>query len=247
VIPIKTPQDIAKLGEAGRILAGIMAILAGRVAPGVTTASLDEAAVAEMKRLRVKSAFKGYRGYPASICVSVNEEVVHGIPGCRALKEGDIASVDIGIEKDGYFVDMARTFAVGAIDDVKRALIAATEEALEEAIKNLAAGKTLGCIGRTVEPYVKARGFSVVKDFVGHGIGRALHEEPQVPNFITKEEGPVLKNGMVLAIEPMVNAGRADVVIQDDGWTAVTKDKKASAHFEHTVALVDGAAVVLTR
>jgi methionyl aminopeptidase len=233
--------------ESGRILAQIMDVLERMVAPGVWTRDFDERAVQEMKQRGVRSAFKGYQGYPGNICVSVNEEVVHGIPCKKKILAGDIVSIDIGIEHDGHCVDMAKTFAVGLVDETKQKLMAATKESLDEAIKALKAGKNLSCIARAIQPYVESRGFSVVRDFVGHGIGRSLHEEPQIPNFISKDDGPKLLDGMVLAIEPMVNAGVPDVVLCDDGWTAVTKDKKPSAHFEHTVALVDGSAIVLTR
>ncbi len=246
MIPIKSPEDIAKLKEAGRILAGIMDVLETMVKPGVLTRAFDDRAASEIKRLKVTSAFKGYRGYPANICVSVNEEVVHGIPSLRKIQDGDIVSIDIGIEREGYFVDMAKTFAAGSVSDANLRLVRATRESLYEAIGSLKAGNRLSCIGKAVQPYVEARGFSVVRDFVGHGIGRALHEDPQVPNFVPKDDGPVLKDGMVLAIEPMINAGTYEVAILDDGWTAVTKDGLPSAHFEHTVALVDGGAVVLT-
>jgi methionyl aminopeptidase len=247
MIPIKSPDEIAQMKESGRILAEIMDTLERMVAPDIWTRDLEERAVLEMARRKVSSAFKGYHGYPGHICVSVNDEVVHGIPGKRRIAGGDIVSIDIGIERDGFFVDMAKTFAVGRVDATKEKLIAATIESLELAIRALRQSEKLSCIARSIQPYVEARGFSVVRDFVGHGIGRQLHEEPQIPNFISKEDGPVLRNGMVLAIEPMINAGAHEVLLLDDGWTAVTKDGKPSAHFEHTVALVDGSAIVLTR
>jgi methionyl aminopeptidase len=247
MIPIKTHDEIAQMKKSGRLLADIMDVLERMVQPGAWTCDFDDRARQEMKMRGVRSAFKGYQGYPAHACVSVNEEVVHGIPGKRRLVAGDIVSIDIGIERDGLFVDMAKTFAVGAVDALKRDLMAATKESLDEAIKAVRPGENLSCVARAIQPYVEARGFSVVRDFVGHGIGRSLHEEPQIPNFLSKEDGPRLENGMVLAIEPMVNAGVPEVVLRDDGWTAVTKDKMPSAHFEHTIALVDGNAVVLTR
>ena len=221
--------------------------LAVMVWPGLATIELDEAAVAVMRKFDVVSAFKGYRGYPGNICVSVNEEVVHGIPGQRILKDGDIVSIDIGIKLDGFFSDMAKTFAVGKIDAAKQSLLDATKGSLEEAIKQLKIGHRLSEASCSVQRFVEAKGFSVVRDFVGHGIGKQLHEEPQIPNFKTSEPGPLIENGMVLAIEPMINMGTWEVEVLQDGWTAVTKDKKPSAHFEHTIAIWDGAPQVLTK
>jgi methionyl aminopeptidase len=247
MIPIKTSEEIAQMKKSGQILSEIMDVLERMVVPGICTQDLDDRAVQEMKQRGVRSAFKGYQGYPANICVSVNEEVVHGIPGKKKIIAGDIVSVDIGIERDGHFVDMAKTFAAGAVDPVKQRLMVATKESLDEAIKVVRAGENLACIARAIQPYVESRGFSVVRDFVGHGIGKSLHEEPQIPNFVSRDDGPRLFDGMVLAIEPMINVGVYEVVLCDDGWTAVTKDRMPSAHFEHTVALVDGSAVVITR
>lgn len=246
MIPLKTRHEISQMREAGKILAAVMKGLSPLVVPGAATKELDEAAEKMISAYKVRSAFKGYRGYPASICVSVNEEVVHGIPGDRRLKEGDIAGIDIGIEKGGFFVDMARTFAVGRVDPLKRKLIETTEASLREAIKAFKAGGMLGDISRAVQRYVEDRGFSIVRDFVGHGIGRELHEEPQIPNYALKDEGPELEVGMVFAVEPMVNAGTWEVKVLNDGWTAVTKDKKPSAHFEHTLALTEEGVKVLT-
>ncbi|MDD5019500.1 MAG: type I methionyl aminopeptidase [Candidatus Omnitrophica bacterium] len=247
MIPIKTCHDIDKMRKGGRVLAKIMAELSGMVSPGLTTAELDCKTEGLIRSFGVRSAFQGYRGYPAHICVSVNEEVVHGIPGPRRLREGDIVSIDIGIENSGYFLDMAETFPVGRIDTKRRKLIETAKAALEEAIKVFRVGNRLLDISRSVQAYVEARGFSVVRDFVGHGIGRELHEEPQIPNYVTKEDSPVLQAGMVFAIEPMINAGTWEVKVLQDGWTAVTKDKEPSAHFEHTVALTKEGPVVLTR
>lgn len=247
MIPIKTALDLEKMARAGSDLARIMEELKSLVVPGVATGELDRTAVRWMARLGVKSAFKGYRGYPANICVSVNEEVVHGIPGDRRFAEGDIVSIDLGIESGGYFVDMAKTFPVGSVSREKTRLLEITEGALGEAIALMRPGLKLSDVSCAIQRYVEAHGFSVVRDFVGHGIGRGLHEEPQIPNFGPPGEGPVLEEGMVLALEPMVNAGGWEIDILEDGWTAVTRDRKPSAHFEHTVAVGAVGAKVLTR
>lgn len=246
MIPIKTRSEIDKMRKGGRILVVLMEELARIIRPGIATIDLEKASVQAMSKAGVRSAFKGYRGYPANICVSVNEEVVHGIPGPRRLKEGDIVSIDIGIEADGFFVDMANTFPVGKIGKKEQMLIDVTRASLGEAIKMLKPGNSLSDVSGAVQQYVESRGFSVVRDFVGHGIGRMLHEEPQVPNFKTSGTTPVLKDGMVLAIEPMINLGSWQVEVSKDGWTAVTKDRLPSAHFEHTVAIWDGGPLVLT-
>ncbi len=230
----------------GGVLARLMDELETMIAAGVLTRDLDARAARLMQASGVRSAFKGYRGYPASICVSLNEEVVHGIPGKRPLREGDIVSIDVGIEGQGYFADMARTLAVGTVDAGRKRLIDVTRGCLEKAIRAIGPGKKLSCIARAVQSHAESNGFSVVRDFVGHGIGKALHEEPQIPNFVTKDPGPVLEEGMVLAVEPMINAGGPEVVVLNDGWTAVTKDAGASAHFEHTIAVTAEGARVLT-
>ncbi|MFA5038869.1 MAG: type I methionyl aminopeptidase [Candidatus Omnitrophota bacterium] len=247
MIPLRTSREISQMRDAGEILANVMRGLASMVSPGVVTNDLDKAAGEMIRKAKAKPAFKGYRGFPANICISVNEEVVHGIPGERRLQEGDIAGIDIGLEKSGFFVDMAQTFAVGRVETLRRKLIETAKVSLEEAIKEFKVGNRLGDISRAVQGYVESRGFSVVRDFVGHGIGRELHEEPQIPNFVLKDEGPELKVGMVFAIEPMINAGSWEVRVLSDGWTAVTKDKKPSAHFEHTVALTPQGALILTQ
>lgn len=247
MIPIKTAADLEKMSHAGLALARIMEELSFLTRPGIATGELDKAAAQLMVRLGVKSAFKGYRGYPANICVSVNEEVVHGIPGVRRFGEGDIVSIDLGIESGGFFVDMAKTFPVGSISREKMRLLEITEGALGEAVALLKPGLRLSDVSCAIQRYVEARGFSVVRDFVGHGIGRGLHEEPQIPNFGPPGEGPVLEAGMVLALEPMVNAGRWEIDILEDGWTAVTRDRKPSAHFEHTVAIGAAGVKILTR
>jgi methionyl aminopeptidase len=247
MIPIKTCQEIDKMKVAGRILARIMDQLEKMIAPGVMTRELDQAAALAISESGARSAFKGYRGYPANICVSVNEEVVHGIPGRKKLVAGDIVSIDIGIETDGYFVDMAKTFGVGRIRPEKQKLIDATLGSLAAGIEKMKAGNKLSDVSSAVQNYVEPRGYSVVRDFVGHGIGKGLHEEPQIPNFGSPGKGPLLCDGMVLCVEPMINAGSWEVEILQDGWTAVTKDGKPSAHFEHTVAIINGAPVVLTK
>ncbi len=247
MIPIKTCQEIDKMYKAGQILAEIMDVLEKRVRPNVLTQELDRVAFELISEKNVRSAFKGYRGYPANICVSVNEEVVHGIPGKRKLLDGDIVSIDIGIELDGFYSDMAKTFSVGKISPEKQELIDITRVSLEQAIEKVKAGNKLSDVSSAVQVYVEQYGFSVVRDFVGHGIGKELHEEPQIPNYGVPGKGPVLKDGMVLAIEPMINAGSWEVEILEDGWTAVTKDRRPSAHFEHTVAIRRGLPVVLTK
>jgi methionyl aminopeptidase len=247
MIPIKTAEEIQTMARAGRILAAIMDELAAVVRPGAKTVDFEIASQSAIRRANVKSAFKGYHGYPASVCVSVNEEVVHGIPGSRKIQSGDIVSLDIGIECQGFFVDMARTFPVGAIEKDVQRLIDATRESLDVAVRHIRPGAALNDICGSIQDYVEQKGFSVVREFVGHGIGRALHEEPQIPNYRLTAPMPVLSEGMVLAVEPMVNMGGWEIQILKDGWTAVTKDRKPSAHFEHTIAVVRDGARVLTQ
>jgi methionyl aminopeptidase len=233
--------------RAGEVTRDVLQLVRGLVKPGVTTFDLEKAAVARLAELGVKAAFKGYHGYPCALCTSVNSEVVHGIPSQkRVLKEGDIVSVDFGVVVDGYFGDSAITVPVGAVDaDVAR-LLAVTEKSLHAGIAVVRPGATLGDVGAAVQDVVEAEGFSVVRDFVGHGIGVHMHEDPQVPNFGERGRGMKLKVGMVIAIEPMVNAGKPDVEVLGDGWTAVAKDGSMSAHFEHTVAVTATGARVLT-
>lgn len=247
MIPLKTSRDFDVMRSAGHILAQIMNELGSMVEPGVLTIELDKAAEALMEKFNVKPAFKGYRGYPACVCTSVNEQVVHGIPGDRRLLEGDIIGVDLGLEKDGFFADMAKTYSVGKIDARKKSLIDVTECALYEAVKFLKPRHKLSEACEALQDYAQKRGYSVVRDFVGHGIGRQLHEEPQIPNFRTSSNNIILQNGMVLCIEPMINAGGWQVKVLQDGWTAVTVDGKPSAHFEHTIALRDGVPEILTQ
>ena len=230
----------------GRIVAELLEHLAGLVRPGVKTKALDEAAAAYLKRAGAAPAFLGYRGFPATICVSVNEEVVHGIPGERTLREGDLMSLDAGALLDGWYADAATTLPVGAVAPGARRLAEATRRALAEGIAQAVVGNRLSDISHAVQRTVERDGFGVVREFVGHGIGHALHEEPPIPNFGPPHVGPRLAVGMVLAIEPMVTLGGSEVRVLSDGWTAVTRDGSLAAHFEHTVAVTDHGPDVLT-
>jgi len=233
--------------RAGRVVREVLELVRSKVKPGVTTYDLEKAAEERLKELGIKPAFKGYHGFPCALCTSINSEVVHGIPSPkRILKNGDIVSVDFGVVADGYYGDAAITVPVGAIDPRSARLLRATEESLQAAIRAIRPGATLGDIGAAVQAVVEGEGFSVVRDFVGHGIGVQMHEDPQVPNFGQAGRGMKLKEGMVLAIEPMVNAGRPEVMVLEDGWTAVATDGSMSAHFEHTVAVTATGARVLT-
>jgi len=233
--------------EAGRLVGDVLTELAGLVAPGVTTADLDEVAEKRIRRAGAAPAFKGYHGYPATICASINEEVIHGIPsGRRVLNEGDVISIDVGASLDGYYGDSAVTLPVGAVSEQAATLLRVTEESLYKAIERVRPGGRISDIGHAVQQHVEAYGFSVVREFVGHGIGQRMHEEPQVPNYGEPGRGPRLSEGMVLAIEPMVNAGKPAVKVLADGWTAVTRDGSLSAHFEHTVAVTADGPWILT-
>lgn len=234
--------------EAGRIVAVTLQELRENVKPGVTTAALDAIAERTVLALGAIPAFKGYSGFPASTCLSVNDEVVHGIPNpARVLEEGDILSIDFGAIFQGYYGDSAITVGVGEISDEARKLLAVTEAALYEGIKHARSGNRLGAVSNAIETYAEQAGFSVVRQYVGHGIGRQMHEEPQVPNFGPPNKGPMLKSGMVLAIEPMLNTGTESTVVRPDNWTVVTADGGLSAHFEHTVAITSGEPEILTR
>lgn len=233
--------------QAGRMVAEVLQVLQESVRPGVSTLELDELALSAMRRLGGKPAFRGYRGFPANICTSVNDEVVHGIPSHRRLNSGDIVGLDVGVEVDGYFSDAALTVAVDGISPEAAELIAVTEQALAEGIAMARSPWRLSDISHAIQRAVESHGFSVVREFVGHGIGTQLHEPPQIPNFGKPGFGPVLKPGMVLAIEPMVNQGEPAVKILPDGWTAVAKDGKLSAHFEHTVAITESEPEILTQ
>ncbi|MCU0665822.1 MAG: type I methionyl aminopeptidase [Candidatus Omnitrophica bacterium] len=246
MIPIKSEAQLEALRQAGKILAQIIEVLRHETRVGVTTAQLDRLAEDLVLEKKALPAFKGYKGFPCVICASVNEEIVHGIPSERVLQEGDILSLDIGLQYRGYFSDSAITIGIGKISASRKKLIQITRNALSEGIKKAKVGAYLFDISYAIQNYVERNGFSVVRQFVGHGIGKDLHEDPEVPNFGLPKRGPVLKNGMVLAIEPMVNAGTWECRILDNGWTAVTKDGKDSAHFEHTVAITENGPQILT-
>lgn len=246
MIPLKSKSDLAMLRESGRILAEVIFELEKSVVPGITTAEIDRVAEELISRRKVVPAFKGYRGFPAVSCVSVNEEIVHGIPGSRIIKDGDNVSIDLGVNYRGYFSDAAVTVIAGTpLPDMAR-LVGVTRQALYEGIKAAMVGCRLGDVSHAIQKFVERNGFSVVREFVGHGIGRQLHEEPEVPNYGMPGRGPLLKEGMVLAIEPMVNMGTWRSEILDNGWTAVTGDRLPSAHFEHTVAVTDQGPEILT-
>ena len=242
----KTPAEIDAMAAAGEILVKCMNLLAGKVRPGVTTADLDAAAEKFIRSQGATPAFKGYRGFPGSICASPNHMVVHGIPGKFKLKKGDILSVDIGVVKDGWVADAARTFPVGEISPVAARLLAVTEEALFRAVEQCRAANRLGDVSHAVQAHVEANGFSIVRSLVGHGIGRNMHEEPQIPNYGPPGRGIVLEEGMVLAVEPMVTAGRHMVRMGDDGWAIYSQDGSLAAHFEFTVAITAEGPRVLT-
>lgn len=248
MIVIRSAEELSILREANRIVARILGELAEIIEPGVSTEALDDKAERMIREAGGKPAFKGYRGYPKAICASINEQVVHGIPAPDVvLKENDIISIDVGITYKGYVGDTAATYPVGEISDEKQRLIRVTRESLHEGIKQARAGMRLSDISHAVQSHVEKGGFSVVRDFVGHGIGQKMHEEPQIPNFGKPNMGPRLEPGMVLAIEPMVNAGAYDVVVLEDRWTAVTKDGKPSAHFEHSIVVTEGEAEILSQ
>jgi methionyl aminopeptidase len=247
VIFLKSPQEIEIMAQAGQIVAEVMRSLKEVITVGATTKEIEQFADNRIQSLGGKSAFRGYRGYPSSICASINEEVVHGIPSSRKLKEGDIISIDLGVLYDGFFGDAAYTFPVGKIDEETALLMKVTEEALYCGIDKALIGNRVNDISHAIQQHAEKYGFSVVKTFVGHGIGRQLHEEPQVPNFGLPGQGPRLRQGMTLAIEPMVNAGTFQVKVLEDGWTAVTADGKRSAHFEHTVVVMSDRARILTK
>ena len=246
MIILKTDREIEIIKANGRILAQVLKLIGEGVKPGVKTIQLDKLAEEFIKSNNAYPAFKGYRGYPANICISIDNEIVHGIPGNRVIKEGEIVSVDIGVLKDGYNADAAYTFGVGEMSKEKEKLLSTTKRALEAGIRMAKAGNHLGDISHAVQSYAEAEGFSVVRDLVGHGIGTSMHEEPQIPNFGNPGQGVILEEGMVLAIEPMVNIGGYQIETLDDKWTVVTKDGSVSAHFEHTVAVRKNGPEILT-
>jgi methionyl aminopeptidase len=247
VIVCKSATEIGRMRAANALVAEVLAELAAAVTPGVTTADLDVLAERLVRDGGAEPAFKGYRGYPCTLCASVNEQVVHGIPSARKLVEGDIVSLDIGVKLNGFFGDSAVTVPVGRVSSEASKLLQVTNEALERGIVQARLGGRISDIGHAIQQHVEAHGFSVVREFVGHGIGAALHEEPQIANYGEPGRGPRLAEGMVLAIEPMVNMGRPAVKVLGDGWTAVTRDGSLSAHFEHTVAVTSDGPLVLTR
>lgn len=245
-IPIKSAREIELMREACATAATILMALAKAVRPGLTTGELDRMAATLMAEHDCRSAFLGYRGFPRQTCISINEEIVHGMGGTRRIMPGDIVSIDVGIIKHGFIGDNATTVPAGDVPDSIKHLLAVTEQSLFEAIGRARAGTRLADLCGSVEAFVKPRGFTVVHEFVGHGVGRKLHEEPQIPNFRPPGKSPILAPGMTLAIEPMVNAGVAEIRILQDGWTAVTLDRKPSAHFEHTVLVTHGEPEILT-
>ncbi len=246
MIVLKSSWELARMREAGRIVAQALAYLVERIRPGMATRELDLLAEAFINRKGGVPSFKGYRGFPASLCVSVNEEVVHGIPGPRILKQGDIVSLDIGVIYKGYQGDAALTVGVGEVSDEAKDLIATARGALLAGIAQARDGLHVGDISWAIQQYAESRGYSVVREYTGHGIGRQMHEDPQVPNFGQPGRGPALKVGMTLALEPMVNVGGYLTRVRDDNWTVVTDDGKPSAHFEHTIAIREGEPEILT-
>ncbi len=247
MITLKSPQEIEILRESNRIVAQILASLRDFIRPGVTTKELNRLAERLTREKGATPAFKGYNGYPATLCVSVNEEIIHGIPGPKRLREGDLVSLDMGVRYRGYYGDAAITLPVGKVNQRARKLLQVTKEALKRAIEVAVPGNRLSDISYAIQSYAEGEGFSVVREFVGHGIGKRLHEDPQVPNYGPPHRGPFLKVGMVLALEPMVNVGTWRAELLSDGWTAVTADGSLSAHFEHTIAITDDGPLILSR
>lgn len=244
---MKSPEEIEKMSVSGKMVAEILLEIRNRIKPGITTQELDLFAHRLTVKKKARPAFKGYNGYPFSLCVSVNEEVVHGFPSKRRLVEGDIVSLDFGVCFNGYYGDAALTQAVGKVSPQAERLMQVTREALFKGLEEVRAGKRLGDISAAVQQHVETNGFSVVRQFVGHGIGKVLHEDPQIPNYGEAGKGILLKPGMVFAIEPMVNVGCSEVELLADGWTAVTKDRSLSAHFEHTIAITENGCRILTQ
>lgn len=246
MIVLKTQREIELIRSNGAIVADVLKLMSEKITPGIKTIQLDRLAEKLIRSKSAYPAFKGYRGYPASICVSIDNEIVHGIPGERVIKEGEIVSIDIGVLKDGYYADAAYTFAAGTISPEKEKLVLTTKKALEAGIALVKVGNRLGDVSSAIQSCAEAEGFSVVRDLVGHGVGTKMHEEPQVPNFGSPGQGIILKEGMVLAIEPMVNTGGFEIKTLEDNWTVVTADGSVSAHFEHTVAVRKDGPDILT-
>jgi methionyl aminopeptidase len=247
VIVCKSPAELEKMRAANALVAEVLGELAAMVAPGVSSLDLDTAAETMVRAAGAEPAFKGYRGFPNTLCTSVNEQVIHGIPSKTPLVDGDIISIDMGVRMNGFYGDSAVTVPVGRISDEAARLLRVTQESLEKGIEQVRLGGRVSDIGHAIQQHVEAAGFSVVREFVGHGIGASLHEEPQIANYGDPGRGPRLAEGMTLAIEPMVNAGKPGVKMLSDGWTAVTRDGSLSAHFEHTVAVTKSGPLVLTR
>ncbi len=246
MIELKTPDEIARMRKVGQIVARLLAFLAQQVKPGIKTKELDRQALAFIKEAGAEPAFLGYRGFPGTVCISINDEVVHGIPGSRAIQSGDLVSIDAGAKLDGYYADAAITIGVGPIPSDAQRLVDVTRRSLEQGIAKATTSARLSDISHAVQSVIEPEGLGIVRDFVGHGIGRALHEDPAIPNFGPPNQGPRLKAGMVIAIEPMVTMGSHEVEVLSDGWTAVTKDHSLAAHFEHTVAVTERGPEVLT-
>lgn len=246
MISIKSPREIELMRIAGRIVAETHELLRKAIRPGITTLELDAIAEEFIRKRGAIPAFKDYNGFPASICSSINEQVVHGIPGPTVLKDGDIIGIDIGAVYDGYYGDAARTYGIGSIDKETERLLKVTEESFFKGIEYALPGNRLSDISHSIQKHVESNGFSVVRDFVGHGIGRNMHEDPQIPNYGLPHKGPRLAAGMALAIEPMVNQGKYAVKVREDGWTVVTADGKPSAHYENTIVITNGKPEILT-
>jgi methionyl aminopeptidase len=246
MIVLKSDREISYLRDAGRIVGQTIEELKKTIAPGITTLELDRLADRYIRNAGAIPAFKGYCGFPANICTSINEQVVHGIPGSRSLEDGDVISLDIGAKLNGYYGDAAITLPVGAVDEEILRLLAVTEQSLYKGIEQAIQGNRLSDISHAVQVHAESHGYGVVRDYVGHGIGRRMHEDPQIPNYGAPGRGPLLKSGMALAIEPMINLGTPDVEVLTDDWTVITADRKVSAHFEHTVAITEGEPQILT-
>ena len=245
-VTVKSPQEVIAMRQAGAVVAAVLELLRGAVTPGMRTRDLDALAAAELKRLGAQPAFLGYRGFPATVCISLNEEIVHGIPGPREIREGDLLKMDMGAIVDGLYGDAAITVGVGRITEASQALIDTTRESLEAGIQAVGPGVRLGDVGAAIQRYAEGRGYSVVREYVGHGIGRRLHEDPSVPNYGTPGRGLPLRAGMAIAIEPMVNVGTWRTRVLADDWTVVTADGELSAHFEHTMLVTESGVEVLT-
>ncbi|MBU0727261.1 type I methionyl aminopeptidase [Patescibacteria group bacterium] len=246
MVKIRTEREISLIAESNRIVAETLDMLSECIIPGIRISDLDKLAEEFIISQGARPAFKGYMGFPSTLCISIDDEVVHGIPNGKILKEGQIVSIDCGAEKNGYYGDSARTFAVGEVDPQKQDLMNVTKESLMRGIEAAKVGNYVSDIGHAVQTYVEAHGYSVVRDLVGHGIGTELHEDPQVPNYGKPKQGHRLRVGMCLAIEPMINAGTKDIYTESDGWTVKTKDGKASAHFEHTITITKNGAKILS-